>query len=117
MQHRSVTIPGHFHCDPRAEKAGNAALGLWARAAGWAALSGTPEFIPNHIVEQLGTPAQAKRLVNAQLWAQTVGGYAFTTIDRSNINNPAEALAKGAERARSYRARKKLERETAAQTV
>jgi hypothetical protein len=57
--------------------AGNAAIGLWARAGSWSSGALTDGFIPKHMVTSLGSVAQAKKLVAAGLWSVTDGGYQF----------------------------------------
>lgn len=58
-------------------KAGNAAVGLWVRAGSWCAQQLTDGFVPTHMVSVLGTPAQARKLVEAGLWMPTEGGFQF----------------------------------------
>lgn len=65
--------------------AGNAAVGLWARAGSWSRKEGTHGFIPTEIARSLGTAAQATKLLqvppgtdsNAGLWLRADGGYEF----------------------------------------
>lgn len=57
--------------------AGNAAVGLWARAGSWSSGALTDGFIPKHMVTSLGSIAQAKKLVEVGLWSLTEGGYQF----------------------------------------
>jgi hypothetical protein len=61
----------------KAVKAGNAAIGLWTRAGSWCAQQLTDGAVPEHMVAVLGTPAQAKRLVDSGLWIKTENGYQF----------------------------------------
>lgn len=61
--------------------AGNPAMGLWVRAGSWSRSSGTDGFVPDAVANQLGTPAQIKRLINAGLWTRTPDGYAFHQWD------------------------------------
>ena len=57
--------------------AGNAAIGLWARAGAWSAGELTEGFIPDHMVSTMGTLAQARKLVTVGLWTTVEGGYQF----------------------------------------
>lgn len=64
-----------FH--PKALDAGNAAMGLWVRAGAWSQQMLTGGFIPDTAIGQLGTKAQAEKLVAARLWDRLPSGYAF----------------------------------------
>ncbi|MEU3011094.1 hypothetical protein [Nocardia asteroides] len=57
--------------------AGNAAVGLWTRAGSWSSRELTDGFIPAHMIASMGTPAQAKKLVQVRLWDKVDGGYQF----------------------------------------
>lgn len=57
--------------------AGNSAVGLWARAGAMCAQQLTDGFVPHHMVDALGTKAQASRLVAVGLWVTVEGGYRF----------------------------------------
>lgn len=57
--------------------AGNAAVGLWARAGAWSMQQLTDGFVPTHVARTMGTPAEARRLVEAGLWHQEDDGYRF----------------------------------------
>lgn len=52
----------------KAVRAGNAALGLWVRAGSWCAQHLTDGYIPEEMVDVLGSEAQASKLVSAGLW-------------------------------------------------
>ncbi len=56
----------HDHHKPRA--AGKAAMGVWVLAGSWAADNLTDGFVPRSVLGRWGTPADAKRLVEAGLW-------------------------------------------------
>lgn len=58
-------------------KAGNAAMGLWVRAGSWSAHHLTDGFIPDAVIEILGTPSQRAKLIKAGLWIEGVGGCQF----------------------------------------
>jgi hypothetical protein len=55
-----------FHAKARA--AGNAAIGLWARAGAYCMWAATDGVLQRHELEGLGKPAEAKRLVDVALW-------------------------------------------------
>jgi hypothetical protein len=59
-------------------RAGNLAVGLWVRAGSWSAQQLTDGHIPTDVVVALGgTTDEAERLVEAELWMATDGGYDF----------------------------------------
>ena len=57
--------------------AGNAAVGLWTRAGAWSSRYLTDGFIPDLMVDSLGTKAQATKLVTVGLWTRVEGGFRF----------------------------------------
>ncbi|MEV4155444.1 hypothetical protein AB0J48_20680 [Nocardia salmonicida] len=57
--------------------AGNAAIGLWTRAGSWSSRELTDGFVPKHMIASMGTPTQAKKLVQVRLWDKVDGGYQF----------------------------------------
>lgn len=64
-----------FH--PKALRAGNAAMGLWVRAGSWSAQQLTDGHVPADLADQVGTPAQAKKLVDVGLWVPDKTGFRF----------------------------------------
>lgn len=91
--------------------AGNAAMGLWVRAGSWSMQTLSDGFIPDLIVSQLGTPAQAKKLVEVGLWDRLPTGYAFHQWEqrqptKSQVHADREATA---ERQRKSREKRKRE--------
>lgn len=58
-------------------KAGNSAMGLWVRAGAWCAQQLTDGFIPDSMIELIGTPAQRRKLIAAALWVEVDGGCMF----------------------------------------
>ena len=89
--------------------AGNAAIGLWARAGAWSAGELTEGFIPDHMVSTMGTLAQARKLVTVGLWTTVEGGYQFhewsddgrnptrqQVLERRNKDREKKALARAA---------------------
>lgn len=89
--------------------AGNPAMGLWVRAGAWCAQQVTDGFIPDHIISVIGTPAQAKKLVQVRLWDDADGGFRFhqwTDRQPSRVDVEAERAA-ARERMRAARASRK----------
>lgn len=94
--------------------AGNAAVGLWARAGAWSMQTLTDGFIPTHMARQLGTRAEAKRLVDVELWIEKDDGYLFhewaqRQPSRAHVMAEREATAN---RVKEWRRKKKEEGET-----
>ena len=64
-----------FHSHPKARKAGDEALGMWARAGSYCMAYLTDGFVPDWwIKEQPNGPAKAERLVDARLWRRAKRG-------------------------------------------
>jgi hypothetical protein len=79
--------------------AGNAAMGLWARAGAWSMQQLSDGFVPRHIARQLGSRAEAQRLVDVGLWIDKGDGYAFhewteRQPSRAKVKSDREANAK-----------------------
>lgn len=91
--------------------AGNAAMGLWVRAGAWSMQTLSDGFIPDVIAVQLGTSAQAKRLVAVGLWDRARNGYLFHEwAERQPTKVQVHAdRAATAERQRKARERRKTE--------
>ena len=94
--------------------AGNAAVGLWTRAGAWSMQQLTDGFVPQHVARTLGTPGEAKRLVDVGLWLRVEGGYEFHQWDqRQPSREKVEAERHAAtERQRHARERAKSQRES-----
>ena len=61
---------------PKADLAGNRALGLWVRAGSYSARLLTEGFVPTAQVARLGgSRTDAQALVTAGLWEAVSGGY------------------------------------------
>lgn len=91
--------------------AGNAAMGLWVRAGAWSMQTLSDGFIPDVIAVQLGTSAQAKRLVSVGLWDRARNGYTFHEWEQrqpTKVQVHADRAAT-AERQRKARERRKAE--------
>lgn len=89
--------------------AGNAAIGLWARAGSWCAQNLTDGFVPDHMLARLGTQTQVDKLVSVGLWVRVSGGIEFHQwANRQPLRSQVEA-EREASRARmaSIRASKK----------
>ncbi|MHA4819353.1 mucin-2 [Streptomyces aculeolatus] len=63
-----LKIDDTFHGHPKALKAGNAAIGLWARAGAYAAQHLTEGIVPGVVAQLYGTAPQARKLVASGLW-------------------------------------------------
>ena len=87
--------------------AGNAAMGLWVRAGAWSMQTLSDGFIPDLIADQLGTTAQAKRLVSAGLWDRLPTGYAFHEWEH---RQPTKAQVHADRKATADRQRQSRER-------
>lgn len=94
----------------KAVRAGNAAIGLWTRAGSWCAQQLTDGFVPEDMVEVLGTANQARRLVAAGLWIAVDNGYQFHQFNEVGRNPSRESVLKkrdqDAEKKRLMRERK-----------
>lgn len=100
----------HHH---KVVKAGNAAMGLWVRAASWCAQQLTDGHVPIEIASQLGTAPQIARLVSVRLWHEVDGGYQFHEWSGgSTQRQPTRAEVEA--RREKQRDRQRLHRERAA---
>lgn len=94
-------------------RAGNAAVGLWARAGSWSSRYLTDGFIPDDILPTLGTKRQADKLVQVGLWHRDDerGGYEFHEWEPRQRHATRKAAEKrrqaDAERQRRHRARER----------
>lgn len=92
-----------FHAKTLA--AGNAAMGLWVRAGAWSMQTLSDGFVPTQAARQMGTRAEAARLVEVGLWAEKDDGYLFhewTQRQPSRAKVQADREA-NAERIRKWR--------------
>lgn len=85
--------------------AGNASIGLWCRAGAWSMQQLTDGFVPTQVARQLGTRAEAIRLVDVGLWEIKDDGYLFHEWDqrqpsRVQVNAEREAAAERQRRGR-----------------
>ncbi len=82
-------------------RAGNAAVGLWARAGSWCAKELTDGFVPDHMVRTMGTVKQAERLVAAGLWVRDDEreGFQFHEYAEDGRNLTREVVLKKREQA------------------
>lgn len=103
MPYFPVDDQAAFH--PKFVLAGNAAIGLWARAGSWAKNHATGGFIPSTIATSIGTRAEIKRLVLVGLWEEVLGGYLFHDWDQYGANKT------GAEEEKRREARRMADRE------
>lgn len=61
-------IDGGFDTHPKVVKAGNAAVGLWARCHSWATRQLMDGIVPDDIVSLYGSPVQRRKLIDTGLW-------------------------------------------------
>lgn len=97
--------------------AGNAAMGLWARAGSWCAQNLTDGFVPDHMLARLGTPSQVEKLVRVGLWNRVEGGIEFHQwANRQPLRTQIEAEREASRtRMASVRAAKKGVKNTSSQ--
>lgn len=91
-------------------KAGNAAMGLWVRAGAWCSQQLTDGFVPDNMIELIGSPAQRRKLVTAELWVEVDGGCVFYGWNKNGRQPSAQSVrekrAEAAQRQQEYRERK-----------
>lgn len=90
-------------------RAGNAAVGLWARAGSWCAKELTDGFVPDHMIPTMGTQKQAERLVMAGLWVRDDerGGFQFHEYAEDGRNLTREVVLKKREQAAEKKRRQR----------
>jgi hypothetical protein len=59
---------------PKTVAAGNAAMGLWIRAAAWSMFALTDGYVPLKIARKFGRKTDADRLVSSALWSRVTDG-------------------------------------------
>lgn len=64
-------VDDKLHDHRKARKAGKAAMGVWVLAGSWSMDNEYDGFIPADVLSRWGTPADARRLVDAGLWRET----------------------------------------------
>lgn len=69
-----------FWDHPKAKQAGNAALGLWAKANAWCRDNRSAGFVPREVALELGTRDEANALVKAGLWRRVDKGGEFIGV-------------------------------------
>lgn len=90
--------------DPRVVAAGNAAFGLWARAASWCGQQLTDGCIPAAMLLALGgSPEDAQRLVDAGLWEPTDAGWQMDWSEQPSREDVEDRRAKEREKKRRQR--------------
>lgn len=104
-------VDDEFYLHPKAVRAGNAALGLWARAGSWSMKHLTDGFVPEDVVMVLGgRKRDTERLVAAGLWEHTDGGFQFhdwstvgqkKTREQVLTHRQGDAVRKARQRARA----------------
>ncbi|RZT59350.1 hypothetical protein EV140_1955 [Microcella alkaliphila] len=102
-----------FH--PKALAAGNAAMGLWARAGAWSKKYVTGGLIRDDVALSMGTKAECERLVAAGLWVKVKDGYRFHDWEDIPGNLDADGEKKRRDSAREQ-ARVRKQRQRSRQT-
>lgn len=88
-------------------QAGNAAMGLWVRAGSWCTQTLTDGYVPTAMARSLGTPAQAKALVESGLWLTAEGGYRFHEWNQRQQTKSDVEAKREADRVRKAEQRKR----------
>jgi hypothetical protein len=73
MPHAALDL--RFHSNPKVLRAGNAAIGLYARALSYCADHLTDGVVPKAWAEANGSPAERKKLTEARLWVEDGDAY------------------------------------------
>jgi hypothetical protein len=84
MPHAALDL--HFHSHPKILNAGNAAVGLYARALSYCADNLTDGFVPKRWAAMAGTPATCKKLESVDLWVKVEGGYQIPGYLKHNLS-------------------------------
>ena len=99
-------LPDEFATRADVLAAGNAAIGLYARAGSWAVHQRTDGRIPAHVAAAFGTPEEAAALVRERMWRKVRDGYQFTPWPgptRAEIDSRRTAAAERQRRSRATR--------------
>jgi len=101
-------VDDNLHSHLKAIAAGNSAMGLWVRAGSWCGDHLTDGFVPKSVARSLGNPREIRGLIDAGLWTEVEGGYAFHEWEqRQPSREEVQAeRAKTAERVRRFRQRR-----------
>lgn len=107
-------VDDKLHSHPKRYRAGLRAMGLWVTAGSWSSDQLTDGHIPAHMLAVLGgRPADAKALVDAELWVPTGDGWRFHDWQAMNPSRRQveEQRTKNAEKLAKWRRQKREERE------
>jgi hypothetical protein len=100
-----------FSTHPKVLRAGNAALGLWARAGSWSAAQLTDGFVPTDMVAVLGgRKSDVAKLIDVGLWEPVHGGYKFHQWEQYQPTRKQVEADRAAWRERQRKARERKER-------
>lgn len=94
-----------FYDNPKVNRAGNCAVGLWVRAATWSAKHLTDGHIPASVMRGLGTVAQAAQLEAMRMVVLVDGEYIIP--DWLDYNPSAEQVRAERKAARERQAKKR----------
>lgn len=86
-------------------RAGNAAVGMWARAGAWCSQQLTDGFVPDDVVTTMGRRSDAQKLVDAGLWIRVEGGYQFHQWSERQPSRESVEADRAAAKERQRRAR------------
>lgn len=71
-------VDDKLHSHPKRHRAGLRAMGLWVICGSWCGDQLTDGFVPRDMLAALGgKPAEAKALVDAELWEAVPGGWQY----------------------------------------
>lgn len=109
-------VDDKLHDHRKTRKAGKAAMGVWVLAGSWAMDHETDGFIPDDVLTRWGSPADARRLVDAGLWREATQkgeqGWKFHDWARFQPSAAVTAAKKAAEQEAGLRGNHKRWHET-----
>lgn len=85
----------------------NSAKGLWLTCGSWSAKQLTDGYVPASVARQHGTPAEARKLIDAGLWTKVDGGFQFHDWSDHNPTKTDVLEKRAATAERQRRAREK----------
>lgn len=92
-----MTDNGRIHREfwnhPKAKAAGNAAIGLWARANSRCRYDRTAGHVAESVAMELGTREEIDALVRERLWVRTNQGYRFNDWEHWNEDVEPDTVA------------------------
>ena len=110
-------VDDKLHDHHKSNAAGKAAMGVWVMAGSWCADNMTDGFVPRRVLTRWGTSADARRLVQANLWqvSERYGEPGWQFVDWLDFNPSRASLEekreRNAKKIADWRARKAAKRE------